>query len=295
MTTAAAQSFFKSSAARCKSCHQVNGFGTKIGPDLSQIGKKYERRALLETILEPSKAIAPEFVMHLVETAGGEVHAGFITEQNDKELVLKNVEGKSIHVPKSDVVTTQPQKQSMMPELVLQDITAQDAADLLAFLASLTNADPAPAGGIIVSRLGRPLRGCCASFLLIVCSAARLHAAEPAKENLVPHGQNKTPGPALSPAEAMARMTVPEGFSVELVAAEPDIVNPVAMTFDERGRIWITESLEYPRREPGPGRDPGENSRRHRRRWPRRSLHGLCRWLEYSLRHCRRRRRRVGG
>ena len=50
-------------------------------------------------------------------------------------------------------------------------------------------------------------------------------------------------------------MTVPPGFRVEVVAAEPDIVNPVAMTFDERGRIWITESLEYPRRRPGPGRD----------------------------------------
>jgi putative membrane-bound dehydrogenase-like protein len=50
-------------------------------------------------------------------------------------------------------------------------------------------------------------------------------------------------------------MQVPEGFQVELVAAEPDIVNPVAMTFDERGRIWITESLEYPRKSAGPGRD----------------------------------------
>ena len=39
------------------------------------------------------------------------------------------------------------------------------------------------------------------------------------------------------------------------MASEPDIVNPVAMTFDERGRIWITESLEYPRQDPGPGRD----------------------------------------
>ncbi|MEZ6092393.1 MAG: hypothetical protein R3C05_31190 [Pirellulaceae bacterium] len=36
---------------------------------------------------------------------------------------------------------------------------------------------------------------------------------------------------------------------------EPDIVNPVAMTFDVQGRIWVTESFEYPRREPGPGRD----------------------------------------
>src|SRR5262245_55002736 len=71
----------------------------------------------------------------------------------------------------------------------------------------------------------------------------------------VPHGQDRPPGPALSPEEAVRKMTVPEGFTVEIVAAEPQIVNPVAMTFDERGRIWVTESLEYPRREPGPGRD----------------------------------------
>jgi putative membrane-bound dehydrogenase-like protein len=70
-----------------------------------------------------------------------------------------------------------------------------------------------------------------------------------------PHGQDQMPGPPLSPAEAIKKMKVPEGFSVELVASEPDIVNPVAMTFDERGRIWITESLEYPRRDAGKGRD----------------------------------------
>ncbi|HEV3447320.1 MAG TPA: hypothetical protein VG099_21950, partial [Gemmataceae bacterium] len=69
----------------------------------------------------------------------------------------------------------------------------------------------------------------------------------------VPHGQDKMPGPALTPQEAIKKMTVPEGFHVELVAAEPDIVNPVAMTFDERGRIWITESIEYPRSDAGPG------------------------------------------
>jgi putative membrane-bound dehydrogenase-like protein len=71
----------------------------------------------------------------------------------------------------------------------------------------------------------------------------------------IPHAQDKPPGPALSPAEAIAKMVVPDGFSVELVASEPDIVNPIAMTIDERGRFWITESLEYPRRDAGPGRD----------------------------------------
>jgi putative heme-binding domain-containing protein len=71
----------------------------------------------------------------------------------------------------------------------------------------------------------------------------------------IPHGQDRPPNPPRSPAEAILAMTVPPGFRVEVVAAEPEIVNPMAMTFDERGRIWITESLEYPRRRPGPGRD----------------------------------------
>ena len=45
--------FDKSSAAQCKSCHAVQGFGGSLGPELTNIGKKYERRALLETIIEP--------------------------------------------------------------------------------------------------------------------------------------------------------------------------------------------------------------------------------------------------
>ncbi|MCA9130590.1 MAG: hypothetical protein KDB22_26055 [Planctomycetales bacterium] len=72
---------------------------------------------------------------------------------------------------------------------------------------------------------------------------------------LIPRKQSKPPGPPLSPEEALAKMTVPQGFHVELVAAEPDLLNPVAMAFDERGRIWVTESFEYPRHDPGPGRD----------------------------------------
>jgi len=76
-----------------------------------------------------------------------------------------------------------------------------------------------------------------------------------AKKEVIPHAQDRPPGPALSPAEAIEKMSLPPGFRAELVAGEPDIVNPVAMTFDERGRVWITESLEYPRLEAGEGRD----------------------------------------
>lgn len=91
------------------------------------------------------------------------------------------------------------------------------------------------------------------SLLFAFCSA--LVALPLTAEDFIPRRQDKLPGPALKPAEAIAKMTVPPGFTVELVASEPDIVNPVGMAIDERGRFWITESFEYPRRESGPGRD----------------------------------------
>ena len=61
---------------------------------------------------------------------------------------------------------------------------------------------------------------------------------------------------ALSPEEAQKRFQVPKGFEMRLFAAEPDIVNPVAMCWDERGRLWAVELYEYPL-----GAKPGEKPR----------------------------------
>lgn len=97
----------------------------------------------------------------------------------------------------------------------------------------------------------RLLFGCFVVALAVL--AADVACAQ--KPDFIPRRQDKPPGPALSPENAAAKMTVPDGFKVEVVAAEPDLVNPVGMTIDERGRFWVCESLEYPRRSPGVGRD----------------------------------------
>ncbi len=73
-------------------------------------------------------------------------------------------------------------------------------------------------------------------------------------------------GPALKPQaeyakgqsaqDALKSMQLPTGFKAELVAAEPDVVQPIAFTFDERGRIWVVEGNSYPQpREVGKGQD----------------------------------------
>src|SRR5262245_13615550 len=61
----------------------------------------------------------------------------------------------------------------------------------------------------------------------------------------------------LPPAEAQKRFSVPAGFEVRLFAAEPQLANPVAMTWDDRGRLWVLELLQYPfKAKPGErGRD----------------------------------------
>jgi uncharacterized protein len=62
---------------------------------------------------------------------------------------------------------------------------------------------------------------------------------------------------ALAPAASMTHIQVPPGFRLELFASEPDIVKPIAMAWDERGRLWIAETVDYPNDiHPGkPGRD----------------------------------------
>ncbi|MBI1347517.1 c-type cytochrome [bacterium] len=88
-------------------------------------------------------------------------------------------------------------------------------------------------------------------MVLLLALGPRLFAADAA----IPHAQDKPPNEPRDAITAAKMMTVPEGFVVEVVASEPDIVNPVAMAIDEKQRFWITESLEYPRRSPGPGQD----------------------------------------
>jgi putative heme-binding domain-containing protein len=104
---------------------------------LSQIGKKYEIKTLLETILDPSKAIAPEYIPYLLETDGGQVYAGFLVAKTEEQVVLRDAKNELIRVPAGEVAALVVQKKSLMPELILKDVTAQDAADLLAYLATL--------------------------------------------------------------------------------------------------------------------------------------------------------------
>ncbi len=75
------------------------------------------------------------------------------------------------------------------------------------------------------------------AFLLAVVTVPTF-AAKP--------GQPEIPEP-LSPAKAAETMVVPDGFRVDLIAAEPDVRQPIGMCVDDRGRIWVAEAYSYPK------------------------------------------------
>ena len=66
----------------------------------------------------------------------------------------------------------------------------------------------------------------------------------------VPGGPDVYAHAGLSPEAAAAEMTLPEGFKATLFAGEPDVVQPIAMALDDRGRLWIAEAYSYPIRLP---------------------------------------------
>jgi len=129
--------FLTANGVSCRNCHRVTNMGSTLGPELSLIGKKLTRAQLLESILEPSKLIEPKYQTHMVETKQGKVLLGLLVEKSDKEIVLRDAGDKEVRVPVGDVEEFLPQRQSLMPELLLKDLTAQQVADLLTFLESL--------------------------------------------------------------------------------------------------------------------------------------------------------------
>jgi putative heme-binding domain-containing protein len=129
--------FFESSSLQCRSCHTVGGRGDSYGPDLSHIAAKYGREKILESILEPSKEIDPKFVGYVVRTDQDAVYSGLLIEKTAEVVVLKDAQKNQIRLRAASVKQMIAQKTSIMPEQLLQSLTASEAADLLEFLSSL--------------------------------------------------------------------------------------------------------------------------------------------------------------
>ncbi len=82
----------------------------------------------------------------------------------------------------------------------------------------------------------------------VACAAVvvlGVYAIGQSDEIPAPKNTQEITTPLLTPQEALAQMKVPEGFRVELFAHEPDVQQPISITTDERGRLWVAENYTY--------------------------------------------------
>ena len=126
---------FKSRSSLCQSCHQVEGWGGKFGPDLTKIGSSKNQQQLMDAILYPSKEMAPEWQGWYVVDQEGNRHIGRQIDVHLYNVELMNINGEfdSYRKPKSYGVA----EKSVMPEGLQNTMTTGEFNDLIAYLSSL--------------------------------------------------------------------------------------------------------------------------------------------------------------
>ncbi len=124
----------------CVKCHVVAGQGGGIGPELSGIAARYPREELITSILYPSQRIFSGYETSVVATADGRVLTGLIKSDNADGIEIEDADGKRTRVAKADVEDRKVSDVSLMPNGIVEGISAGDFADLVAYLETLKDA-----------------------------------------------------------------------------------------------------------------------------------------------------------
>lgn len=134
----------------CLRCHRVGEDGGYVGPNLSDIGAKKDRQYLLESIVDPNRAIAEKYETTVVLDLEGKTYSGIVNFEDEKTLRLMTAEGEMVTIDKEQIEERTTGK-SAMPADLIKHLSPFDVRDLVEFLAQ----QRATPGGPAVESLER--------------------------------------------------------------------------------------------------------------------------------------------
>jgi putative heme-binding domain-containing protein len=125
--------------AGCAQCHRLGNEGGFVGPDLTAVSSRFDRKALLESIVEPSRVIAESYRSVTVTLKSGAIHDGRIVGEDAKSITLaiNPVDpDQRRRLTKADVASQRVSEVSPMPGGLLDTLTREEILDLLAWIES---------------------------------------------------------------------------------------------------------------------------------------------------------------
>jgi len=120
-------------ARTCASCHQLQGVGEKVGPDLAALSNK-NISALLTAIIDPNRDIDTRYLIYTVIRRDGRSFSGMIADETSTSITLRDKDDRSYVVLRKDIDEMRSTQLSLMPDEVESTINESQMADLLAFL-----------------------------------------------------------------------------------------------------------------------------------------------------------------
>ncbi len=121
----------------CVACHTYADGQTPKGPHLVDIGKRYKRAELVESLLKPSAKIAQGFDTYSFAMEDGRVLTGFVVSESADSVRIRHANGLSAELARDEIEARKKQETSMMPQGLVNNLTPKQLADLLAYLESL--------------------------------------------------------------------------------------------------------------------------------------------------------------
>ncbi len=129
---------FRSENSRCSTCHDVSNASESIGPTLREMRRMIKRPELLLHIVQPSQRVDEKYATWTVVTTDGRSESGLMVSNENGTVRLRKADRSILTIKRTEIESMEKSPQSLMPNGLLSDMTAQQAADLLAFLIDKT-------------------------------------------------------------------------------------------------------------------------------------------------------------
>ena len=136
---------------QCASCHMVDGRGSAVGPDLSDIAPRMTINEIRSSLLQPSASITPGYQMVTVRLHDGTTLHGFARSRSNYEIVLQDLKGQFHLLHDDEISAISEDQQSEMPPVKASPAELQN---LLAFLSTLTGVKPGAASTAVQTEVG---------------------------------------------------------------------------------------------------------------------------------------------